>query len=149
MNKVPRVIWLALAASVALNTFALGVFAARHFGPRERSGRDVGPRAFMHQSGLRKAGPEVQAILREHKGEIRERMHALRDARKQVREALKAEPYDPARAEAAFAQMRERNALMQTDMHAVLSELAKQLNREQRARMADALWHTRSDVQAP
>jgi len=149
VSSLSKRIWLLLGVSLALNMFCLGVFAARHFGMRERFGRDGGPRAFMHHSGLHNAGPEVQDILKRHRDDVRERMHALNDSRKRVRDALKSEPYDAARVAAAFADVRDKSSAMQADMHSVLIEVAKQLGPDQRRRMASSLWQTRGDMQAP
>lgn len=149
MSSTPKGIWLLLAASLALNMFCLGVFASRRLGPHPGFDRDVGPRAFMHHSGLRNAGPEVQGILKHHREGVRERMHALTDSRKRARDALRAEPFDRAQVEAAFADVRDKSSAMQADMHGVLLEVAGHLGPEQRKRMAGALWQSRGDVQAP
>jgi Spy/CpxP family protein refolding chaperone len=152
VSSVPKRIWVvALAVSIALNMFCLGVFAARHMGMRGRGGPDHegGPRAFMHHSGLRNAGPEVQAILKQQREGVRERVHALSDARKRAREAIKAEPFDSARVEAAFKDVREQTSAMQTHMESVLSTVAAKLTPEQRKRLANALWSSRSDVLEP
>ena len=149
MSTVPKGIWLALAGSIALNMFGLGVFAARGLGPRDHGGHDAGRHAFIHQSGLHSAGPEVQSIMKQHRGAVRERVHALTDARKRLRDALTAEHYDPARVEAGFSEVRDKSSAMQADMHGVLSDVAKHLAVEQRKRMANALRRSRREMPSP
>lgn len=162
MNGVPKRVWVILAVSVALNLFCFGLFASRYAGPfrgrmRDRDahehergggGPGDGQRGFLKRAGLRDAGPDVQAILRDHRGEIRENMHALVDSRNRVRETLRSEPLDAARLKADFAQVREQTAAMQADMHEVLNELAGKLNADQRKRMANALWRGHGEPQA-
>lgn len=131
-----------LAASLALNLFFIGLMAGRHMSLRPHFGRDdeSGTRAFLRHSGLREAGPEVKAILRQRHAEIRQRMRAVGQARDQVRQALEAEPYDRAAAEQALRRTRELTTQMQADMHQALIEVADKLDRDQRKRMADSLW---------
>lgn len=149
MNTVPKRVWVVLAVSVALNMFCLGVFASRHMGMRGRMPHAMGARAFMHRSGLHSAGPDVQAILKEQREGVHQRMHALGESRKRVREALKAEPYDAARVDAAFGDVREQTSAMQAQMHGVLSKVASKLSPDQRKRLAGALWGPRGDDVAP
>ena len=150
MKSVPKGVWIVLAVSIALNMFCLGVFAARHTGGwRERGGHDMGPRAFLRHSGLRSAGPEVQAILKEQRGGVHDRVRALSEARKRAREALQAEPYDAARVEKAFDEVRGQTGEMQKHIQGVLSQVAGKLSGEQRKKLANALWLSRSDVMGP
>lgn len=150
MRAVPKGFWAFLAISVALNLFAAGLLAGRAMsfrqhgfdhGPGARGGDEDNPRAFLRHSGLREAGPEVKAILRDHRDEVRESMHALNQSRERVRDALKHEPYDRDAVARAFSETRELTTRMQADMHQALVDVADKLTPAQRARMAESLWN--------
>lgn len=151
MSGTPKRVWVMLALSAALNLFFFGVFAAQKLpwrdpfrgGFREHHERDGGGggRKFLRHSGLRDAGPEVQALMKARREQARENMRALADARAEVRQSLKAEPFDAARLRAAFAAVRTRTQAMQTELHSTLDDVAQKLTPEQRMRMANALWH--------
>jgi uncharacterized membrane protein len=141
MSGTPKALWISLAVSVALNLFFLGLAASRHEQFRGRMHEESGPRAFMRHSGLREAGPEVQQVLKQQRQNARDDAHALAQARTAVQKALASEPFDAGLTGAAFAEVRARTTAMQAQMHAVLLEVAAKLNREQRQRMADALWN--------
>lgn len=144
MSTVPKRFWILLVTSVALNLFLLGLMAGRLVHLRPRFERDeIDTRAFLRQSGLRSAGPEVKAILRQRHGQVRERMHALGQARDHVRRSLEAEPYDPAEVTRALQQTRDLTTQMQADMHEVLVDVAGKLDPDQRKRMAESLWSGR------
>jgi uncharacterized membrane protein len=131
-----------LAVSLALNLFFLGLMAGRHLPLRGRPSPDdtADARFFLRHSGLRDAGPEVKALMRARRGEVRQHMHAVAEARERVRVALQADPFDPVQVEQALRQTRELTAEMQSDMHQTLADVATKLNPEQRRRMADSLW---------
>jgi len=156
IRSIPKRFWAILAVSVALNLFTVGLLAGRamSFRPhgldfghdrndRERGGDEDNPRAFLRHSGLREAGPEVKAILRDHRDEVRGSMHALNQSRERVREALKREPYDRDGVARAFSETRELTTRMQGDMHQALIDVAAKLTPAQRARMAESLWNHR------
>lgn len=141
MSSIPKRFWLLLAASVALNLFGIGLAVGRISSLRQHPhGDEIEPRAFLRHSGLREAGPDVKQILRSHRDEVKSRMHALAQAREQVRVALEKEPYDRAAVEQAFAHTRELTTQMQADMHGALIEVSSKLSPAQRKRMADTLW---------
>src|SRR4051794_19640053 len=148
-------LWVMLAASVMLNLFCLGWFASSSSLPfrarmqqRERDGGG-GPRGFLHRSGLRDAGPEVQAILKRQRSELHDHSRAIGEARHHAQDVLSTEPFDPERLRQSFAEVREQTASMQAAMHHALEEVAGKLNAEQRKRLADALWHRHGDHPDP
>jgi uncharacterized membrane protein len=152
-------LWVMLAVSVMVNLFCLGWFAARsslpfrarmqqHERERERE-NGGGPRGFLRRSGLRDAGPEVQAILKRQRSELHDHSQALGEARHQAQDALRAEPFEPARLQRSFGDVRAQTASMQAAMHQALEEVAGKLNTEQRKRLAEALWHRRGDQPDP
>ena len=146
-------LWVMLAASVALNLFCLGWFAARSNLPlrarMQREGGGGGPRGFLHRSGLREAGPEVQAIVKRQRAALRDQSRSIDEARRHTQDALSAEPFDPTRLSQSFGEVRAQTASMQAAMHKALEEVAGKLNAAQRKRLADALWHRRGDHPDP
>jgi len=144
VSTVPKRFWILLVSSLALNLFFLGLVAGRMVHTRPHFDRDeADTRAFLRQSGLRNAGPEVKAILRQRRGQVRARMHDLGEARDHVRQSLQAEPYDPQALRHALQQTRDLTTQMQADMHEVMVDVAGKLDREQRKRMSDSLWSRR------
>src|SRR5262245_51372013 len=100
-------LWVMLAVSVALNLFCVGFFAASSSLPlRARMRGDSGPRGFLHRSGLRDAGPEVQVIVKRQRASLREHARAIGEARRHVQDALSAEPFEPERLRQSFDEMR-------------------------------------------
>jgi uncharacterized membrane protein len=149
-------LWVMLAVSVMVNLFCLGWFVSRSSLPlrarMQQHGRDDGgggPRGFLHRSGLRDAGPDVQAILKRQRSELHDHSRAIGEARHQAQEALSAEPFEPERLQRSFGEVREQTASMQAAMHKALEDVAGKLNAEQRKRLADALWHRRGDHPDP
>jgi uncharacterized membrane protein len=141
VSSLPKRLLVLLSVSLALNLFGLGVFAARHWmRPPGAARGEYGAHAFLHLSGLSNAGPAAQAVVRDHRTSIRQRMHELGDARDEVRAALQAQPFDPARFDTALAAVRKSTASMQEDMHVALSQLARAIDDEHRKHMANTLW---------
>ena len=105
------------------------------------------PHAVMGLPGPRILASELEpaeraalrAAFRDRHPAMRERVEALRAARAGVVEALRAEPYDPARLEAAFAELRAQDAATAQGVHEALMELAASLDPAGRARLADAM----------
>ena len=131
MSDRSRRRWLVLGvASAVLNVFLIGFLVGRQaFGPG-----GCGPRGFMH-------GP--RAMFHEHvkpedRARLRQRLGDVRQAREQVRAALRREPYDPAQLEAALANLRRSTGAVQEDMHRMLLEGASKLSPQERQRLADS-----------
>lgn len=105
------------------------------------------PHAVMGLPGPRILASELEpaeraalrATFRDRHLAMRERVEALRAARAGVVEALRAEPYDRARLEAAFAELRAQDAATAQGVHEALMELAASLDPAGRARLADAM----------
>lgn len=128
----------ALLISIALNVLLLaaiatGLWARRH-------GPPPGDQAFRlpHPALVEHVVPPVdRAIVREiyakHRREFRTRIGAMRRARREVRDALAADPFDGEALAARLATLREREATVATAAHAVLGELAARVSPEGRA----------------
>src|SRR5256885_1983547 len=120
MGGVPKRFAIILAVSVALNLFFFGLVAARFAWGGRGFMRDGGETAFLRRSGLHSAGPKAQEVIRRYRATVREAARSLNAARAEVRAALQTEPYDSARVEKAFADVRARTVAMQLDIHMAL-----------------------------
>ena len=125
-----RWLWLGVLSAV-LNVFLIGFLAGHHaLGPG-----GCGGRGFQRGEGR---GPMQQMLTKLDRARLKQQLGQVRAAREQVREALVAEPFDPAQLEAALARLRERSAAIQLDMHRGLVESARTLTPEQRNRLAES-----------
>jgi uncharacterized membrane protein len=114
---IKRLSW-ALALSVGLNLFLVGFGVARAL-------RAHGE----HRPGLMHVlGPPTPALRAQHQ--------ELKAARRQVGEALQAEPFERARAEQALAALRKTAARSRELLHQRLLERAAQMSPEQRHKLA-------------
>lgn len=144
MSELPKRFVIALAISLGLNLFFLGVFASRHLVPQrihpraEFRGENI--QTFLHRSGLLDDGPKVRDIVETERPNARARIHAIGEARAKARAALQATPFDGTRLDAAFAEVHARTSEMQQAAFATFSRVARELDDAQRKRMADALW---------
>lgn len=125
-----RWLWLGVLSAV-LNVFLIGFLAGRHaLGPGGCGGR--GP---ARGDGR---GPMQQMLTKVDRARLKQQLGQVRAAREQVRETLVAEPFDPAKLEAALTRLREQSSAIQLDMHRGLVESARNLTPEQRRRLADS-----------
>jgi uncharacterized membrane protein len=74
------------------------------------------------------------------RADIKERLAALREARRAVGAALKAEPFDAAAFTRAYETMQARNQEVQTAIHGVVKAAVPQLSEEGRAAIAERRW---------
>lgn len=141
--RAPARRWLkiALAVSVVLNLLFIGLAAGRVFGP--------GPfgRAWHFERAAEALPPaeaeEFRATMRRHRSEMAEDFKAARRAREEVREALRAEPFDRARLERVLAEVRQRSDAAQQSVHAALVEAASRMSHEGRERLSRWERHMR------
>ena len=133
-----------LIVSLALNLFLVGLLAGgrladwRH--PDPVAGGVFGPGAV---SRLMRELPEsvrvdARQLFIERRPEIRRRMRALGDARRDAYHALTAEPFDQQAFADAMAVVRERTLNLQESVQAVLIDLSDDLDAETRERLANA-----------
>lgn len=140
-----------LVVSLALNLFVIGAVVAdaaigggsvasalglsqqrpRFFGlPNPREIRDLLP---DHGDAV------LDEIYESRRAEFRERLTAMFEARRAVAEAIKAEPFDRAKLEAAFATLRERSGTIAAAAQDSLIEIASRLDSEERTQLADLI----------
>jgi uncharacterized membrane protein len=131
VNRRLKLVLLALAISVALNVFLLGFFAARVV-RRSHDGR------FFDESG------EHSTVLREswrkRAETLRGRREAVDLARRGVRAALLAEPFDAEALTTALAALRAETNQTQAALDQALVEFARGLSAEDRKKLAEARW---------
>lgn len=130
-----------LVVSVCLNAFALGILGGRWFrdhdswmprlaGGEERP-RGGPPLAFGLERFLDDAPPEARPVLREALGERRrevgERLRGVGEARRALVAAVRAEPFDRARLDAALADLRQRSTEVQASVHVGVADAVSRM----------------------
>jgi uncharacterized membrane protein len=138
MSRLTRNLIIALVASVLLNVFVAGLWAGRlvkggHRG-RGLDALDVDADA---------SGP-MRRVWRTHDTALRPKSEAVVAARTAVRDALVAEPFNPEAMESALSQLRTETNGAQVALHHALVDAARELNLEDRRRMAASRWFLRS-----
>ncbi len=120
-----RLSW-ALALSLGLNLFLLGMGAARWFHPHAPYAEHRGP----HGRPGRFLGPPTPELRAQH--------DALREARARVGMALEAEPFDAKALSEALAALRSVTGRSQELLHAHLLERAPELSPSDRRALAES-----------
>ena len=139
----PRLSSVLLIGSLAVNLFFGGLLLGGVLGG-PRGGPPGGFDSFMalRQAALALPG-DGPAVIRqtfmERRGEFRHRIGALQAARRDVREALTADPFDPDRAAAGFAVLRRETVDLQAILHDTFAQAMVALTPEQRRILADRL----------
>jgi uncharacterized membrane protein len=146
MSALPRTYRYLLLLSLALN---LGLGAAlftvqwhhqqsRQEGADRRWARIPSPR--MLAGALDEADRRILLeVIETHRGKLGEHFRPLGGARRELAEALRAEPFDPAAMQAAFERMRDSESGTAAAMHAFMLELATRVSADGRKRIADQL----------
>lgn len=144
--RTRRWVKVALAVSLALNLAVIGLVSGAFLGAG--GARDDGPGApALRALGL---GPFAQALSREDRAELRGRIERtgmeLREERREigrslraVEEALRAEPFDRATVEAAFARSRGFVVSLQETGHGALLDQIETMSAAEREDLADGL----------
>lgn len=145
-----------LLASLALNIAVLSGLAVHAFDHGRHERRDapsaMGGRGamFPHPMLLRRALSDerravAEAVMQEHREDIRGSLRALADARADVHAAMAAEPFDRAALDRAFVALRERDAQAATEVQAMLAELMVELTPEERAAVVEGMQRRRPE----
>lgn len=151
-----RWLTLALAVSVALNLFFLGVAAARwwqHEKWRSERWGGVSVSAQEHKPGgerperrhRRSRGSPLSWMTDAERAELRPKRQALIGLRREAERALSAEPFDPDKFASTLAALRSETAQVQQAVHEKLLQRAVTLSPEQRRKLADVSWGTPSE----
>ena len=114
MKRSTLILSILLVLSAAGNLAVLGIFAGHWL-------RDGGgpPSNVERLMGLvpERLRPEIDQAMRPRNEEVKAQMEAFRAARRAVNESLRERPFDPARADAALADLRQATARMQEKLH--------------------------------
>lgn len=138
-----RLLRFALLASLALN-LSLGVGMAwlvlRPLQEPASSEADRSRPMFRHDTLRRALSQEraslVDTVMARHRDAMHAHMEQLRATRLEVREAIRAEPFERDRLDAAFAHLREADQLTATEAHALLGDLVAGASPAERQRLA-------------
>jgi uncharacterized membrane protein len=132
----------ALVASLALNLFLGGVVGMRlwreHRIAQERSAY-AGPVGRLTAGMPETARAKVRTVLDARQQEFRERSREFRQARNAAFQTLASDAFDRTRAEAAFAEARQRATAMSELVQTVLVEAAATLTPEERKAFREGL----------
>jgi uncharacterized membrane protein len=146
MSALPRTYRYLLLLSLALN---LGLGAAlftaqwhhqqsRQEGADRRWARIPNPR--MLAGALDDADRKILLeVVESHRSKLGEHFRPLGGARRELAEALRAEPFDPAAMQRAFERMRDSESGTAAAMHAFMLDLATRVSADGRKRIADQL----------
>lgn len=147
-DGVSRTLPALLIASLMVNMLLVGMLAGQFLagsGPHHASGGSPPPpaEARMASSLLATLDTEDRArvtrVFREAMRGNRGAMAERHKARRGIAEALRAEPFDSAEMKAAFARLREADAVLQKSIQDTLADEMAQLSPEQRAALAELL----------
>lgn len=145
MNALPkRYRWL-LLLSLALNLGLASALVAQQWHSHERHGS--GERRWSRIPDSRQLArvlddadrQVLRQVLETHRQQIGQHYRPLGDARRQVAQALRAEPFDASALSLAFEQTRSSEGGMADAMHAFMLELASKVSADGRQRIADRL----------
>lgn len=133
----PRSLKIALALSLALNLLVVGAIAGALIsgGP---PGRAAAPRAEIGALARGLDGPDRRALGRSlrNDAEIRQARAAMRAAGASIREALVADPFDPAALEAAMRSRQDAQAALGARGAAIFAATVATLSPEARDALA-------------
>ena len=123
-----------LILSVAGNLVVAGFAVARFAGPRP--GGEVERIVAL---GIRAFPPEIRQAITESTRQQRDKFRAMvdetRNARMRMFEAMRAEPFDRARLEAAYADLRSRTNDIQALGQSIVAEAVAQASAETRSKI--------------
>lgn len=128
MSSVAKRLSWALALSLGLNLFLLGLGSARW----------LHRRASYADEAMHHDRPHLPRFLGPPTPELREQHEALRAARRKVGSALEAEPYDPRALSEALVELRAITSRGQELLHAHLLAHAAKLSAAERRALAES-----------
>jgi hypothetical protein len=131
------VLMIALVVSVAVNLSIAGFAFGRFAGPRP-----PGPNGDIDrlvQFGIRAFPPEIQKSIldaaRDRRPEIKDKLDVVQDARRHMFDAMRADPFDPATLDAAYAEMRKGTSDLQQVGQEIMTDAVAKAPPEVRAQI--------------
>lgn len=135
MTRAEKWLLAGLGLSLAIN----GLMAALIFFHPGHGRHGPGPDVRVGRLEQHLA-PESRQVLRDavarHKDTLRDEFAAMRQARDGIGEALETEPFDRARLEAAFAEMRRHQDAIESTIQGSFIDAAARLPAEERVKLA-------------
>ena len=138
-----------LVVSLGLNLFLGGLMAGRWFsGPPHRQHAAMqgerGPAGEPGRILQRMAAtlppeqrPAFEATIAKHRDRVAQAASQAREAREQVREVLRREPFDRAALDNAFEQVRAKNLALQIEIQTTIAEAAAGLPPSARQQLSE------------
>jgi uncharacterized membrane protein len=149
-GSLSRRLRIVLVLSLALNLFAVGAVGAAAIVGDGWMGELAGVRQPPRLTGM--PNPRqlravlddadqaiLSATLEARRPAFRENLRAMFAAREAVAQAIAAEPFDHARVEAAFAALREREAVVAAAAQGTILDLVARLDGDGRAKVAELM----------
>ena len=135
----PRTVAMALLASLAVNVLLVGAITT-HF--LRQPAAPTGDRWRIAAEGLAATLPpadatKLRAVLANHTPALEIASADVRKAREGVRQALRAEPFNPAALDQAMVEFSTRRLEMQKRFQTVVAGAAAQVSPDARGRMAE------------
>lgn len=129
-------LFAALILSVAVNLVVAGFVVARLHGGPPPPGSEVERIVSM---GTRGFPPEIQKAIADgaiaKRAEIRQRLDDVQAARRQMFDAMRADPFDPAALDAAYANLRDKTEALQEAGQQIVAQAVANAPAEVRARI--------------
>jgi uncharacterized membrane protein len=132
-----------LLLSVALNVFLAAVIVAhlaahRPRGPERGPGGGMGPRIDRMAASLPAPdGEKLRAAFAARAESVRSATSAFRQSQAAVRQALRAEPFEPAALAAAMAESRMKRLALEQELQTVVATAVAEMSAEGRAKLAE------------
>jgi len=126
------VLGIVAVLSIALNLFLAGEQLGHHFrGPMPPPNFDQRLHGLLRDMPAADQ-PIAQGILDQHYSELNDKWRAFRPANQRISAALRADPFDPAEAKAAYDNANRRSEELRAAMQATLIEIAGKISPEGR-----------------
>ena len=163
VTKPPRLFAIVLFVSLGLNVFLGGILAGHWLAddsaaapvppsttlvPRQgERDADKGPGGWLFRRMAQSLPDEhratFEAIIARHRPAMAKAATSIRTARSQVHAAMTNEPFDRATLDAAFAELRAGNDVLQAEIQSAIAEAAQALPLDARQHLADWRAHGR------
>jgi uncharacterized membrane protein len=136
----------ALLASLAANLFLGGLIGMRAWHEHGESGMArLGPMGPVVGALPASGRDKVRAAMKARDSDLRQHGREFRRARAEAERLLAADPYDQARAQAAFAEARQRADALASVVQGALIEAGARLSPEERKALRDRMAERERD----